>query len=605
MAILRFYILSSICLLLAMTACNDEDENMQKIDTTNIQTIISEDILLKDAVLDNDEWVLNFETQTISLPAASILSLETDRNKWITCITFIDKTTLSIPTIGNSIDDYIINIDLIPSGFNPIAAMISMYLPAEGRIKLIIHTKEGKHTPDVEYSFSSTKRSQDIPVLGLYPDYNNTVEVIYTDRNGLERTRKVLNIQTQPIETNAFSSLNLIVSKTKKMEPGMTLVCAPGLNEFDTSCPYIVDADGEVRWLLDWRKSPELLHIGAQCGPQRMQNGHYLVGDFNNGQLVEVDFFGSIIHRWDLDAMGYSFHHEAKEEANGNLLVAVSKKTALQPDKENIRILDHAIEINPNQGTVVKEWDFINTMDYSRIYQVEGDSGSAELLLQPNNSNWLHNNGITTWGDNDFIGTARWQGIFKFDREGSLKWIISPHAYWSDSFKKYLLQPLDKSGKPITDIEVLEGKKSHSGFDWVWGVHCPVVTKEGHVLAFDNGYCRNFIARSKDDPTAYSRVVEYEIDEQNKTIREVWSYGKERGRECYGMAISSVQALATTGNRLFCPGIVSPLSNGKSGGRIIEIDPQTNEVVFELEVTAKGEHAFHRAYRIPLYPENL
>lgn len=606
MTILKTYILFSICLLLAMTACNDEDESLQKhIDTTNIQAMISEDILLKEAILENDEWVLHFETQTISLPASAISSLDINREKWNTLITFTDETTLSIPTIGNSIDDYIINIEVNPSKFNPLAALASLYLPAEGRIKLIIHTKEGKHTPNVEYLFSSTKRSQDIPILGLYPNYNNIVELIYTNKNGKERIRKILNIQTQPVETNAFSAFDVVVAKPEKMEPGMNLVCSPGLNEFDTSCPYIVDTDGELRWLLDWKNNPDLLHIGAQCSPQRMQNGHYIVGDFNNGQLVEVDLFGAIIHHWDLDAMGYSFHHEVREEANGNLLVAVSKKNALQPDKENIRTLDHIIEINPVQGTVSKEWDLINMMDYSRIYSVGGDPNSPEHFLQPNKSNWLHNNGVTTWGDDDIMATARWQGVFKFSREGSLKWAISPHAYWNSAYKQYLLQPLDKNGQPITDPDVLEGRKSHPDFDWVWGVHCPVVTKEGHVLVFDNGYCRHFTARGKGDQTAYSRIVEYEVNEQNKTIREIWSYGKERGRECYAMAISGVQALDRTGNRLFCPGVVSPLSSGKSGGRIIEIDPRTNEVVFELEVVSKGEHAFHRANRISLYPENL
>ena len=93
---------------------------------------------------------------------------------------------------------------------------------------------------------------------------------------------------------------------------------------------------------------------------------------------------------------------------------------------------------------------------------------------------------------------------------------------------------------------------------------------------------------------------------RKKTIRQVWQYGKERGRECYSSAISGVQYLPETDNRLFCPGQDNRLSDGTTGGRIIEIDPRTGEVVFELEVnTNTCASAFHRANRISLYPEGL
>lgn len=603
MKLLKTYIGWLISLLLLLSACSDEKEQVP-VELSDVQELIKEGILLKEAELVNGHWILSFETQAISLPASEVLSIETDLEKWTTLLTFMDETVLSIPTIGTSINDLIMNFKINPSGYNPLATTVLLYLPAEGRMKVIVHSKKEKRTPDIEYLFASTDRAQNITVLGLYPDYNNQVELIYTDKQGNERARTALSIQTPPIESEAFSALRLKTAQIEKMEPGMNLISSPGQSEMDTSCPYIVDADGELRWILDWRNSPELLHIGAQCGLHRMKNGHYIAGDFNNSQLVEVDVLGQIIHRWDLNAMGYSFHHEIREEPNGNLLVAVSKKTALQPDGKNIRMLDHIIEIDPNKNVVIKEWDLFKTMDYGRIYPITGDPNSMEYKLQPNTSNWLHNNGVTNWGD-DILATARWQGVFKFSRDGSLKWAISPHAFWSSSFKNSLLQPLDKTGQPIIDQDVLDGRKDHPDFGWAWGVHCPVVTPEGHVLVFDNGYCRNFIARATEDQTAYSRVVEYEVNEKNKTIQQIWTYGQERGRTCYAMAISGVQALEQTGNRLFCPGVVSPLSQGEHGGRIIEINPKTNEVVFELEVISKGEHAFHRANRLSLYPDNM
>ena len=42
---------------------------------------------------------------------------------------------------------------------------------------------------DVEYTFKDVGLKQNIPVLGLYPNYNNQITLIYTDLQGNERAR--------------------------------------------------------------------------------------------------------------------------------------------------------------------------------------------------------------------------------------------------------------------------------------------------------------------------------------------------------------------------------------------------------------------------------
>lgn len=44
------------------------------------------------------------------------------------------------------------------------------------------------------------------------------------------------------------------------------------------------------------------------------------------------------------------------------------------------------------------------------------------------------------------------------------------------------------------------------------------------------------------------------------------------------------------------------LSDGNSGGRVVEIDPVTQQIVFELELPSV---IYQRANRITLYPDNL
>ena len=85
------------------------------------------------------------------------------------------------------------------------------------------------------------------------------------------------------------------------------------------------------------------------------------------------------------------------------------------------------------------------------------------------------------------------------------------------------------------------------------------------------------------------------------TVRQVWQYGKERGAAYFTPARSGVQYLEQTGNRLICPGMSNVLSNGNRGARVTEVDPETQDVVFELELE---DAIYQRVYRMSLYPEN-
>ena len=596
-----FYLFAFVVFTFVLLSCSDKDNDCTKV----IQYIgeqLKENALLKSATLKSDKYVLEFEFNTLEIPANLVQNLTTDVDNWKSTLTLINGNTYYFPTIGTSIDKLITTVKVNPSGCNPLSANVAVNLPALGHIKLIVHTKPDGHTPDVEYTFKSVTREQVIPVLGLYPAYDNQVTLIYTDLQGNERGHSNITIHTESLEGLRLPKRIMVtVAKYDHMEPGMNFVNSPGIDEADTSIPYMIDADGYIRWVLDWTKHPDLKFIGIGCGLIRLKNGNYMTGDGNHHKIVEVDIMGKLVNFWDMLSRGYTIHHAISETEDGKILATVSKTTAKLASGKNIRINDFIIKFDPKKGEIIKEWDLVNTLDSAR-YGITNIGAEVQNPMGQTDSNWAHNNGILEWGDN-YLATARYQGIFKFNQNGGLKWIISPHKGWHTKYEKYLLSPLHADGTLITDPEVIAGTKNGTDFEWAWGCHTAVPLPNGHIMVFDNGFGRNFeydpLHHLKD---FYSRGVEYEVNEDAHTVRQVWQYGKERGYTYFAPARSGVQYLKQTGNRLIFPGMGNILSNGEIGARITEIDPKTCEVVFEMELE---NIIFQRVYRMSLYPDNM
>ena len=109
---------------------------------------------------------------------------------------------------------------------------------------------------------------------------------------------------------------------------------------------------------------------------------------------------------------------------------------------------------------------------------------------------------------------------------------------WRDGWKEKLLTPV-KDGKPIA----CHGSTCEGDFDYTWTQHTAFRIDEKsdkhviYVTAFDNGD-----ARGMDQPALaemkYSRAVVYRIDQDKKTIEQVWEYGKERGFPWYSPVTS-------------------------------------------------------------------
>ena len=463
----------------------------------------------------------------------------------------------------------------------PLSAEVNPYgrVPLAGILKFT--TKENctveitvpGETP-VTRKFSKARRIHELPVLGLYPGVENKVEVRITDASGAVYTSEA-SMKTASLPAT-FPEIEITELDREQMEPGFHMVDFLMANG-GKFLPYTIlfDDQGIIRWFMDMSEQEQITYT-----THRLSNGNWLY--LNWIHLLEVDDTGKTIKEEQM--WGNAGNHEIIEMPNGQLLMGGSKKDSyVVRNGENVPTrFDHVVLWDRNQNQTVKDWDMRSMLDVSRsIFP-------ADYGMDPA-TDWFHVNSIAQGlSDNSIYVSGRNQGIVKMGLDDTPRWILGPHVGWGQAgfdgrglaTPKYLLTAVDPDGTPYPP-EVQQGKVSAPDFDWPMGQHAINVLDNGNLLIFDNGLRRNY-----DPKPSYSRAVEYAIDEKQKTIRQVWQYGKERGKDLWSPITSDVDPLPQTGNRLITSGNVR--ASAEAGhAKLVEITYPDNKVVFEAKLFFK------------------
>jgi arylsulfate sulfotransferase len=456
----------------------------------------------------------------------------------------------------------------------PLSALARIESREPGRVSLAIR---GRDDNDLVVSFDTVSASHRLPVLGLYPDYDNKVEITLTTARG-RVYRRTVEVKTPPLPT-IFPEIRLERHLPELMAPGMTFLHLAHYDEEGNFHPLTcaVDEFGKVRWFYEGR-------IGHVL--KRLKNGKMLIHDTDT--LIEMNMLGEPTGRsWKADT---GIHHDALELPDGNLLALSTAPGSFE---------DGMIEFDRESAEHLRYWDFREILDAGRP-------------LQPRNleeKDWLHLNGLSydATRDSVVLSGRDQSAVFSIDRQtGALNWILGSHRHWSERFRGFLLQP--RGGK----------------FDWPWGQHAPMVdpADPDRLLVYDNGNKRSY-----DDPLEpadnYSRAVEYEIDDTAMEVRQIWEYGRRYGSERYTPFIGDANYLAN-GNRLVCFGGITRNLQGeameifdfeegtinrmKISAVVAEVTGETpaREVMtIRLEDPDRNSYRGYRSYRavrMPLYP---
>ena len=485
--------------------------------------------------------------------------------------------------------EYRIESKLNPYEIAPLSAelYIKTEVPSRATVEVL-----GLHP--VKQSFYTQADSLVVPVIGLYPDRENKVAVTLEYEGG-SLTDTVL-IKTSPLPS-MFPDITINKANRDKMEAGLHHDDYHLANHgVFRSVPMIFDDQGQVRWYMD------LGFHGKMVSPfQRLQNGSlFMVG---RHVIYEFDMMGRITQQLQIDP-NFGMHHDVYELPNRNLIICVGRRDAfIELNGEPVQSdSDFMIHFDRSTFQITGQWDMRKHLDVSR---------DDLNFFRP--GDWLHMNGLAfDQKDGSIFVSAKNQGLIKISWNDELKWILSPKKNWGrsgaegDGFdtRPYLLTALDKNGEPYSEA-IQMGDQSADDFDFPWGPHAPKLLPNGNLILFDNGTYRNF-----DNQNRYSRAVEYEIDNENRTVKQVWQYGKERGEAFFSAIVSDVDYLTETGNVLVTSGYISPNSNHSA--KIVEVDYETKEEVFEATLYFKTENGnktarswgqtdiLYRSQRMPL-----
>jgi hypothetical protein len=530
----------------------------------------------------------------------------------VACATVMDPAELG-STLGLTNNATIL---LNPNGTTPLSARLQFCTPEPGTVKLTVLGRPPLGTTnghpncgipegiEISHEFTESASNFDLPVLGLYADYDNTVRVDFVGDSGAA-TRDELIIRTGPItdpDPDNPPQFPLNIEIEQNLLPEVSAgVPDSGVYIF-TSQKAAFDQCGEVRWIYERgtaRQFFELLPNGNWLGTIAEDSISYHLRGFAEFTMLGEQLMHGEPPQPEYMVPNY-LHHEVQKLPWGNYLVA-SNLGLISLGKDGVTQEDTVLEISADSGEVVNTWDFNKILDPTR-QPIDATNDNLE--------DWLHlNSAIYDDSDHSIIITAQRQSLIakvrydtgEFVDPDDLIWIIAspvgiddPVGWKNPAHQDKLLTPVDAEGN-LVDV--------NTEYFWPYGPHAALVFSDrpGVVAVFDNGLERGRfgdLATQGQDPDSpdqdFSRGVEYQVDLDTMTVQIVWQFDFDK--RVYNSITGDIDYLAN-GNYLL--GFVGRTPNCFCDNpRVMEVDVDGN-ILFNA-LANRGENEY-RVEKIDLY----
>ena len=289
-----------------------------------------------------------------------------------------------------------------------------------------------------------------------------------------------------------------------------------------------------------------------------------------------ITYFEKLSNQWimannlmqEVDTMqcnttiGYTDYHDIRLTNNGNYIMQSYDSLYI-----NMGALIEGGQPNAKVKGILRlqEFDINNNLlfDWFAIDHLNIEDYSSSINLLGNQIVWMHGNSIEIdYDENLIISNRRSSEVLKIHRtSGEIIWIM---------------------GGPLNEFQIIDD--DFNGFSKQHDVRR---LENGNILVFDNG-------NQHSPPT--SRIVEYQVDEINKTATLVWEYINPD--EELAVSMGSAQRLPNQNT------LINWGNLGSQGSNIVEIDYDKNIVLqlsFPLHNTYKVRK-YDWQFEIPMQP---
>ncbi len=443
-----------------------------------------------------------------------------------------------------------INID--PNGITPLAGIANYESDQKVSFSYKIKGQDGE---DFMHSNDTLKNSGSDKIFALYPNFKNEVTFTLKNSEGSKKDTTVY-ISTSSLPSFVINQNTIKVNSLNKTNSKVNFVVfcpfktqdGPFKNPEGGGAPVIIDRYGKIRGFLN---------LTFVLDIKLLPNGHYLYCN-RIGNFFEIDMVGNY---YNVTPPPSNCHHDFDLLPNGNIIFT-GEDESIQGTVE-----DKIYEIDYKTGKVINTIDLYTILDPER--QQLPDMGKAD---------WFHNNSICYDKiDHSIIISGRSQStIAKISlTTKKLMWMISDPFGWKQGFQSLLLDPI---GKP---------------FEYAYGMHSVRINPMNHnqLIVFDNGNFRDY-ANPMDPKDSYTRLVEFSVDPNNRTVSQSFEFGKQYGSENFTAALSNVDYI-TPNNMFICYGLILKENNnstvatdqGIPSVRFTEVDRNGN---INLDISIKN-----------------
>lgn len=536
---------------IALTSCHEDSQNtlsslsIAQIKLTLANAKSDNNLITKIEVIDHNH-ALQFENgNALLIQSKWIEKIVYDSAHWLATFHFRDGEIQVANFLGVLNPNEIIT-TLNPFLASPLTAIIKLETPVNGKFKITVKGKPSGGV-SIERLFDYYSIQHELSVLGLYENHNNQVELVFLNQQNQYRCAIIINVAVPAIDNKPDLNLQILTNQLSQTYDGLYMV-------FNQRIGF--DQTGEIRWYYNGE--------GANFFG-KLKNGNFISGSTNNLSFYEVTMLGQTVKKY---MVPNALHHEILEMPSGNFLVATHSPPG--PPYEDV-----VVEIGRATGAIVKWWDFNFILDPKRATLPDTQPGD-----------WLHINAMYyDEGDKSIVVSARSQSaVIKIDyATGAVKWILGNHNYWNETLQSFLLKPIDENGNELD---------SNFPDFWPYGQHAIQKTSSGNFLMYDNGIYRGFYDNPNVPQNSYTRLVEYQINDQAKTIRLKWHF--DLNKSLFTKYTGYVQELPTSQTRLG-----AFLWSSENTPRILEIDA-ANQVIFEIALK-QSNTPYYRALKTDLY----